>query len=54
MGLEILNHFQVSTDYVAGAMYVARITSSVPVVLWHSAGRAAPSAPCTRPHTGLQ
>ena len=32
MGLEILYLFQVSTDYLAAAMYVARITS-VPVVL---------------------
>ena len=32
MGLEILHLFQVSTDYLAAAMYVARITS-VPVVL---------------------
>ena len=50
MGLEILHHFQVSIDYVAGATYVARITSPVPIVLWHSAGRAAPSAPCTYLH----
>ena len=50
MGLEILHLFQASTDYVAAAIYEARITSPVPVILWHSAWRAAPSAPCTHPH----
>ena len=52
MGLEILHLFQVSTDYLAAAIYVARITSPVPVVLWHSARRAAPQppAPIRTPH----
>ena len=49
MGLEILHLFQASTDYLAGAIYVTRIVSPVPVVLWHSAWRGAPVTPCTRP-----
>ena len=52
MGLEILHLFQESTDYLAAATYVGRITSPVPVVLWHSAQSCPlsplhPSAPPT-------
>ena len=52
MGLEILHLFQVSTDYVAAATYVARITSPVPIVSGTQQGKLPlqPPAPICTPY----
>ena len=52
MGLEILHLFQVSTDYVAAATYVARITSPVPMFSGTQQGELPlqPPAPFCTPH----